>query len=181
MALIDLIRKRASIRKYSSKPVERETVLKCIEAARLAPSACNVQPWEFIVVEGETKAALCLVAFSTVHAFNRFAETAPVIIVVAANPGFSKAKLFSYFKDTKYHLIDIGIACEHLVLQATELGLGTCWIGWFHEEKVKALLGVPKGKRIVAMISLGYYEEGKERTKKRKALDEIVSFNTYGQ
>ena len=181
MALIDLIRKRSSIRRYSSRPVERDVILKCIEAARLAPSACNVQPWEFIVVEGDVKSALCREVFSTVHAFNRFAEGAPVIIVVVANPGFSKAKLFSYFKGTRYELIDIGIACEHLVLQATELGLGTCWLGWFDESKTKALLGIPGEKRVAAMIALGYCEgAGEEIEKQRKHLGEIVSFNTYG-
>ena len=181
MALIDLIRKRSSIRRYSSRPVERELVLRCIESARLAPSACNVQPWEFIVVEGEAKNELCREAFGTVHAFNRFAEGAPVIIVVVANPGFSKAKLFSYFKGTRYELIDIGIACDHLVLQATELGLGTCLLGWFNESKTKALLGIPGEKRVAAMIALGHCEgAGEEKEKQRKPLGNIVSFNTYG-
>lgn len=181
MELIDLIRKRSSIRRYLARPVERGLVLQCIEAARLAPSACNVQPWEFIVVEGAVKDELCREAFGTVHSFNRFAKGAPVIIVVVADPGFSKAKLFSYFKGTRYELIDIGIACEHLVLQAAELGLGTCWLGWFDESKTKAVLDIPKGKRVAAMIALGYSDRSAEAPeKKRKAIGEIVSFNAYG-
>lgn len=181
--LLDLIRNRRSVRKYTDKPVGKKDILTCLEAARLAPSACNSQPWKFIVVDNkDLKDKLCDAAFSSVYSGNKFVKTAPAIIAVVQEPTKLVAKIGSFFKDTKFRLIDIGISCEHFILQAHELGLGTCWIGWFNEKGVKELLKVPEDKRVHILISLGYAGYAQEqiiKDKTRKDLSEISSFNQY--
>ena len=176
MALIDLIIKRQSDRKYDSRPVAREEVLQCLEAARLAPSACNSQPWKFIVIDepnlvketGNAAASLGM---------NGFAKQVPVIVAVVLEKMNLSARIGSVIKDKEYSLLDVGIAVEHFCLQATELGLGTCIMGWFDERRVKKLLGV-KGKRIPLLIALGH-PSGPMRKKTRKTLDEMSSWNHY--
>lgn len=178
MNFLELVRKRKSLRKYSPKPVSRETIDRCLEAARLAPSACNSQPWSFIVVDEEKiKNELADKAFSGVYSTNSFAKNAPVLIVVVTEQASYAARLGGFFRGTEYSLIDIGIACEHLVLQAEEEGLGTCWLGWFNEKAVKKVLDIPKEKKVNVIISMGY--PGKEETRKkiRKPLSEIRKFN----
>jgi len=181
MAFLDLVKQRRSVREFLSTPVERDKVMMCLEAARLAPSACNSQPWRFIVVDDDqTRDRLCKVAFRGLHFFNSFARTAPVIVVIVSEKSRFLARLGGRIKDTRYYLLDIGIAGEHLVLQAQELGLGTCWIGWFNERAVKSVLGIPSEKKIDVMISLGYYDEQIMKSEqKRHPPEELVSFNTY--
>lgn len=126
MALLELLKQRKSVRKFLDRPVEREKIMMCLEAARVAPSACNSQPWRFIVVDDrELKNKLCDVAFSGIYSINSFCKTAPVIVVVISEKSKFLARIGGMFRGTKYYLIDIGIACEHFVLQAEELGLGT--------------------------------------------------------
>ena len=174
---LELVRKRESTRRYLSKPVPREVIDRCIEAARLAPSACNSQPWSFIVVDdAETKDRLADAAFSGLYSMCSYAKNAPVLIVVITERSKYFASLGGYFKGTKYNLIDIGIACEHLVLQATEEGVGTCWLGWFNEKKVKKALGLPRSTKVDIMISMGYAESGEVREKVRKPLEEVRRF-----
>jgi nitroreductase len=178
--LLDLILKRRSVRKYLSRPISKEDLLKCIEAARLAPSAQNAQPWRFIIVDQpELKDKICQRAFSGVYAANKFAITAPVLIVVVSEKENFLRTVTKYFRGTNYYLIDIGIACEHLCLEATELGIGSCWIGWFNEKAVKETLHIPQDKKIDIVISLGYFIEDKLKKKSRKSLEEMSSFNVY--
>ncbi len=178
--LLDLINKRRSVRNYLNRPVPKEDLLKCIEAARLAPSACNAQPWKFIIVdEPQLKTRVCVRAFSGIYSINKFVINAPVLVVVISEKEKFLRAIGGYFRGTKYCLIDIGIACEHLVLQAAELGIGSCWIGWFNEKAVKEILNIPKLKKIDVIISLGYYEENKSKIKPKKSLEEISTFNTY--
>jgi nitroreductase len=178
--LIDLINKRKSVRRYLNCPIPKEDILKCIEAARLAPSACNAQPWKFIIVDDvQLRNKICENAFSGIYSINRFAKEASVLIVVISEKERFIRAMGGYFRGLKYYLIDIGIACEHLVLQASELGIGTCWIGWFNERAVKQILKIPKTKKVDIIISLGYYEEGKIEAKFRKSLEEISVFNIY--
>lgn len=177
---LDLVRKRRSVRSYAPKPLEREAILSCLEAARLAPSACNVQPWRFVVVDApDLKSKLCNAAFSGSHATNRFAGEASVIITVVADPDLFANVLGATLQGTRYFLIDIGIACAHLVLRAAELGLGACVLGWFNEGGVKRVLGIPRRKKVVVLISIGYPAEEKGDVKKRKTLEEIASFNAF--
>jgi len=181
VALLDLLKHRKSVRNFLDKPVEREKIMMCLEAARLAPSACNSQPWRFIVVDDrQLKNQLCDAAFSGIYSINSFCKMAPVIAVVISEKSKFLARIGGLFRGTKYYLIDIGIACEHFVLQAEDLGLGTCWIGWFDEQAVKSILNIPRRKKIDILIALGYYEReklGPEHS--REPLDEIASFNLY--
>lgn len=179
--LLDLINKRRSVRSYLSQPISREDLLKCIEAARLAPSACNAQPWKFIIVdEPELKNRICERAFSGIYSINRFVKDAPVLIIVISEKGKFLSKVGQYIRDTRYYLIDIGIACEHLILQAQELGIGSCWIGWFNEKAIKQELEIPQERKIDVIISLGYYKQEKITKKSsRKTLEQICAFNTY--
>ncbi len=149
--------KRQSDRKYERRPVDRDLVVRCLEAARLAPSACNSQPWKFVVVDdpdlvkqvGEAAASLGM---------NGFAHEVPVIVAVVLEKMNLTARIGSVIKDKEYSLLDVGIAVEHFCLQAAELGLGTCIMGWFDEKKVKKLLGIGS-KRVPLLVSLGYPAE----------------------
>ncbi|HPC36307.1 MAG TPA: nitroreductase family protein [Candidatus Marinimicrobia bacterium] len=173
MDFSELILKRRSVRKYLPKPVARELIDKCLDAARLAPSACNAQPWYFIVVDDEEmKNQLCSAAFSGIYSSNKFVKNAPVIIVVITEQKSYQAKLGGFFRNLKYALVDIGIAGEHLALQAAELGLGTCWLGWFSESGVRKALRLSRSAKIDIMFCLGYPADS-ERPKKRRTLDEI--------
>jgi len=169
MELMEIIRKRRSIRKYKPDPVAQEDIEYVLEAARLAPSWANTQCWHFIVVTDEdTKNVLAREGMP-------FTNKAPVVIVVCADPEKPGAK-----GDIPNYLVDIGITVEHLILAATERGLGTCWIGGFHEGPVKEVLGVPDNLRVVAMTTLGYPNQDPD-ARSRKSLEEIVSYERYGQ
>ncbi len=179
MTFLELVRKRQSVRRYLPSSVPREILDRCLEAARLAPSACNSQPWSFIIVDDEKlKNKLADEAFSGIYSLNSFARKAPVIIAAVTERSRYITCLAGYFRGVQYSLIDIGIACSHLILQAEEEGLGTCWLGWFDEKAVKRILGIPKDKKIDLMLSLGYPEFLKLREKKRRPLDEIRRFAT---
>lgn len=175
-----LIQNRRSTRSFLDKPVEREKVLACIEAARLAPSAENVQPWRFVVVDDpQLKAELGKAAFSGIYTPSRFAARAPVLIAVLGKKDLLANVIGKQIQGTSWYLIDIGIAGEHIVLQAQELGLGTCWIGWFNAKKVRTFLEIPSRYKVVILIAMGYYSEQAPTAKKRKALEDIVSFNGF--
>jgi len=174
MSFLDLVWNRQSTRAYISRRVAHEKIDRCIEAARLAPSACNSQPWSFIVVDDpETKARLDTAAFSGAYGAVSAAKQAPVMIVVVTERANYTARLGGFFRKIQYSLIDIGIACEHLVLQAAEEGLGTCWIGWFNEKKLKKVLNLPRSTKVDVLIAIGYAGDNTVREKTRKTLDEI--------
>lgn len=179
MSFLELCRRRQSTRRYDpARPVPREAVERCLEAARLAPSACNSQPWGFSVVDAEPlRTQLAAAAFSHVYAMNRFAREAPVLIVVTTEPSKPAAQLAGRLRGVPYNLVDVGIAVEHLVLQAEEEGLGSCWLGWFDAPAVRRVLGLPRAARVDLMVSLGYAAEPALRTKVRKPLSAIARFN----
>ncbi|MDD2192111.1 MAG: nitroreductase family protein [Bacteroidales bacterium] len=177
MEFQELILKRQSDRKYLTRPVEQEKILKCIDAARLSPSACNAQPWTFVVVEEEELRLEVEKAASGIG-MNKFAVQAPVIVaIVLEKPNFT-SKIGSVIKDKEYPLIDIGIAANQFCLQAAEIGLGTCILGWFDEKKIKKLLNVPSSKRIPILITLGY-SDARLREKTRKPIDKMYKQNKY--
>ena len=177
MDFYDLIQKRQSDRRYdASRQVDRDLVMKCLEAARLAPSACNSPPWKFVVVDQpDLKGQMAEAAAGM--GMNRFATEVPVIVAVVLEKMNLTARIGSVIKDKEYSLLDVGIAVEHFCLQAAELGLGTCILGWFDEKKVKKLLGVDR-RRIPLLITLGY-PAGATRPKSRKTLEEMSSWNKY--
>ena len=174
MDFLDLVNRRQSCRSYSTRPVERTLIDKCLEAARLAPSACNSQPWTFIVVDREPpKTALAQAAFGGVYSLNKFALQAPVIIAVLTERSKYIARLAGCFRKVQYSLIDIGIACQHLDLQAAELGLGACWLGWFNERAARRVLGLSASTHIDVMFTLGYPADPRLRPKSRRSLDQV--------
>ena len=176
MELLDLIQKRQSDRQYEARPVDRELVVKCLEAARLAPSACNSQPWKFVVID-EPQLVLQVGEAAAGMGMNKFAKEVPGIVAVVLEKMNLTARIGSVIKDKEYSLLDMGIAVEHFCLQAAELGLGTCIMGWFDEKKVKKLLDI-KNKRVPLLITLGY-PAGETRRKIRKSLDDMSSWNKY--
>lgn len=176
--LFDLINKRQSVRKYTDKAVEKEKIIQCIEAARLAPSACNAQPWKFLVVDNkELSKQVAKATYGSLMKFNKFAVEAPVMIVVLVEKQNFTAKFGATVKDIDYKLIDLGISTQHFCLQAHELGLGTCMIGWFDEKKIKSILNLDKNKKIGLVISLGYApDDYKQRQKQRKDFEQMCEF-----
>ena len=176
MDFSELVNKRQSDRKYQQKPVDRALLLQCLEAARVAPSACNSQPWKFVVVD-EPSLVSEMASAAAGMGMNKFAFQAPVIVVVVLEKMNLTARIGSVIKDKEYSLLDVGIAVEHFCLQAAELGLGTCIMGWFDEKKVKRLLGIGN-RRVPLLITLGH-PAGATREKVRKSQDEIVSWNKY--
>ncbi len=181
MTFLELISKRQSTRAYDpTRPVEAEKIERCIEALRLAPSACNAQPWKIVVVtDPELKNKVAEAATSKLLGFNKFTSQVPVLVVLVREEPNLTSKLGTVLKDKPYTLMDVGIAAEHFCLQATEEGLGTCIMGWFDEPKVKELLGIPKKKRAELIISLGYPAKSDIRQKIRKPTEQICSFNKY--
>ena len=181
MALLDLLKHRKSVRDFLDRPVEREKIMMCLEAARVAPSASNSQPWKFIVIDDiQLKHKLCDAAFSGIYSINTFCKTAPVIVVVISEKSKFLARIGGIFRGTKYYLIDIGVAVEHFVLEAEDLGLGTCWIGWFNERAVKQILTIPQHKKIDILIALGYYDREKLGPEHdREPIDKVAYFNSY--
>ncbi|NLC68791.1 MAG: NAD(P)H nitroreductase [Clostridiaceae bacterium] len=182
MDFIELTRIRQSVRRYSGTPVEREKIEKCIEAARLAPSACNSQPWRIVVVDDpEIKEEVARETYGPVISFNKFTHTAPVILVMVMEKPNITAAFGAAVKNIDYSSIDLGIAAEHICLQAAELGLGTCMLGWFNEEPIKKILGIPRERKIGLLICLGYPENKEVRKKVRRPFNEIVSYNKYAR
>ena len=181
MKLFELISARQSVRRYSSMPVEKEKIEKCIEAAYLAPSACNAQPWKFIVIDDEQlKNRIAKETYDPVISFNHFVPQAPVIIAIVIEKSPIVPRVGGKIKKKPYYLMDIGIAAEHICLQATELGLGTCMLGWFNEKAVKKLLNVPTSRSIALLISLGYaVDDYPLRKKIRKPIEVVRSYNSY--
>lgn len=181
MIFNELILARQSVRKYAETRVEKEKVDQCLEASRLAPSASNSQPWKFIVVDQEPlRSEVSKATFSDIKLINKFSVQAPVIIVIVMEKAKLITRLAMLVKKKEWPLIDIGIAAEHFCLQAAELGLGTCMIGWFEEDKIRKLLQIPSDKSIGLLITLGYAADNyPKRTKIRKSLEEIVRYNKY--
>ncbi len=180
MPLMDLIKSRRSIRDFSDQPVPREQLQLCLEAARLAPSACNAQPWTFVVADEKTrKDRLADAAFGGIYLNNRFCKQAPVIVAVVSEKGKFAARVGGHVRGTRYHLIDIGIALEHFVLQAEELGLASCWIGWFSERGVKRVLEIPGDRKVDIILALGYGAKTPAGARQREPLEKMSAFNRY--
>jgi nitroreductase len=174
----ELVENRRSVRRYLDRPLEREKVLACLEAARLAPSAENVQPWRFLVVDDPLlKDRFASEVFSGIYAMSRFAGRAPVLVLVLARLDLVTNRLARRIQGVPFYLIDIGIAGEHFVLQAEEMGLGACWIGWFNIRRARRFFKIPRRYKIVCLLSLGYPEPRAQGQKKRKPLQDIAWFN----
>ena len=171
MSVLEVIKKRRSTRKYKSDPIPEDAFYRILEATRLAPSGKNLQPWKFIIVKNRALKE----ALAEASAGQFFMAEAPIIIAACGFPDDCYSRMGNYMKSWP---VDVAIAVEHLILQAQEEGLGTCWIGAFEESKVKTILNVPDHVRVLALTPLGYQDE-EPTFRGRKELDEIISFETY--
>ena len=179
MDFSELILCRQSVRSYEDREVESWKIDTLIEAVRNAPSASNSQPWKLIIVnDHQKKQAVAQLTYSRLVSFNRFAIQAPVIAVMTIEKAGIVTQIGAKLKDREFSLIDIGIAASHFCLQAAELGLGTCMLGWFDEDAIKAQLNIPAKVRVGLVITLGYGSDDK-RAKIRKTKEQMSSFNSY--
>jgi nitroreductase len=165
MSLIDFILTRRSIRRYEKKDIPEGVLAQILEAGRQAPSAVNKQPIHFIVVkDNEIKKG-----FSN-FLFNRFINDAPAVMVGCAD--------VNSLMTGKWAIVDATIAMQNMVIAAWTLGVGSCWIGAFDEEKVKELLKIPDKWKVVALVTLGYPAE-QPKQRKKKPVEELFSFNSF--
>ena len=169
MDVFTAINQRCSVRAYKTTNVEEAKLKKVLEAGRLSPSASNRQDWKFIVVKNkETRKKLAKAAFN-----QSFIGEAPVVIVACGTE--PKAMLAC---GQPAHTVDVSIAFAYMILQAYEIGLGTCWIGAFSEEEAKKILRIPEPIRVVSMTPLGYPDQPPSQ-KSRKTLDQVVCYEKY--
>jgi nitroreductase len=177
VSVADVIARRVSCRAYKPDPVPEAHVRQILEAARLAPSACNQQPWRFAVVrDPELRRRIVEEGFLPGLKMT-WALDAPVHIVVGMETSFLTHQLGASVSGVDYPWVDIGIAGEHLVLAATELGLGTCWIGWIKPKALARIVNWPRAIKAVVVITVGYpgaAEPGPLPATRRKPLGEIV-------
>ncbi len=177
--MLSLINSRQSERRYLDRNVEKEKIERITEAGRLSPSACNGQPWRFIVVdEPGLRQQVASATESEILRMNTFVHQAPVLIVIVREKSNFTSRAGDLIKKRDYSLIDVGIATASMVYQAIAEGLGTCILGWFDEKKIRELLGIPKSKRVELVIAVGY-AENQHRNKVRKPAAEVTTFNRY--
>lgn len=179
MTILPVFQKRRSCRNYKDTLVSREVLDECFHAVRLAPSACNLQPFRFIVIdEPNLRKEVSERIFSGPFKMNDFAKKAPVLVVAIRKRNKLFAQVGAWFRKTEYNLIDLSIAVEHFVLQAEQLGLSTCWIGWFNEKELRKILKIEKDEKIDVVISAGYFLDENYPEIKRKPIEEIVTYNS---
>lgn len=165
------INKRYSVRGYQDREIPEDKLMKILEAARMAPSARNRQDWKFVVVKDRKKRE----KLSEAACNQSFVAEAPVVIAaVSLNPEYIMRC------DVPAWAVDLAIAVDHMTLQAIELGIGSCWIGAFYQDKAKKILGVPEKYMIVSLLTLGYPDD-KPRGKNRKKINEIICFERFDQ
>ena len=171
MNFTEIARSRQSCRAYDpDRQVEQEKLDAILEAVRLAPSACNGQPYHLTVCRGETATAVAKATMGM--GLNKFATQAPVLIVISEEAYVKSAALGAKVKGNDYRSIDIGIAAAYLTAEAAAQGLGTCILGWLDDEKIRALCGLSRPVRLVVTVG---YPADTHREKKRKSMDELVS------
>lgn len=181
MNYFELIAARQSGRSYdSTRPVEREKLVKILEAGAIAPSACNSQPWRFVAIDDKEMAAKVPHLLQRENdPINRFTNDCLAFIIICE----AHAVLMTSMRDTtpsqKYAQLDLGIATAHMTLAATELGLDSCILGCFNEEALKELFGIPEELKIRLVMSVGYGKDSTLRPKKRNKFEDVVHFNNW--
>ncbi len=171
MDFYDVVKKRRSYREYSPEIPEKEKINKILEAARLAPTWANMQGVHYIIVQEPDKVKAI---WGAVGQKEKFAEAPLFIIGVIAEKGSGTNS-----NGLKYYMVDFGICFEHLILAATAEGLATCWIGWFNENKIKDILGIPNKYRVLGVTPLGYPTKPKGEISARKSLEELVHYDKF--
>ena len=182
MELDKVIKTRHSVRQFSDKEVNMQDILSCLEAARLAPSACNSQPTHFVILnDKKIKENFANTVFAGRFLPCRFFKNAPVLVAVCVEKNANLAvKAGQKVAGRPFYLTDQAIAAEHFVLKATDLGIDTCWVGWFSAQKAQEFLKTPKGVEVHTIIAMGYSKETPKQIKHiRKKLEEIYSVNKY--
>lgn len=177
---LELVAQRQSDRAFDpTRPIEADKLGRILDAVRLAPSACNAQPYKLIVVdEPELKNRVADTTSSRLLGMNHFTKQAPVhIVIVEENPNFTSG-VGGMVKDKHFPYIDIGIVAAYISLAAADEGLGSCILGWFDEKRLKSVLGIPSRKRVLLDIVLGYSAQPL-REKKRKDMDKLIGYNKY--
>ncbi len=176
---LELVQSRQSDRSYLDKTVEPEKIDRILEAARLAPSACNAQPWKLIVVtDPEKRYRVADAATSKILSMNHFSKQAPVQIVLVEEEANFTSTVGGWATNKHYPHLDLGIVAAHICLAAADEGLGSCMLGWCDEKKVRKALEIPKNKRVMLVILIGYSAQPL-REKRRKKTDEIISRDKY--
>lgn len=180
MDFLELVSSRQSDRAFDpNRKVEKEKIERIVEAVRLAPSACNAQPWHLIVVDNpELKNKVADATSTRTLGINHFTKQAPIHIVLVEEKVNLASGIGGWVKQKDYAQMDLGIAAAHIALAAQAEGLGSCIIGWFDEPKMRELLSIPESKRVWLDIVIGYSVQP-ARTKKRKSKEEMVSYNRY--
>lgn len=177
--MLEIISARQSDRKYKEIPVEQEKIERITEAGWISPSACNGQPWKFIVVNDPVIIKkLATAASAKLLKMNMFVAQAPVLIVIVREGTNITSNVGGAVKAKDYSHIDIGIATGNICLQAEAEGLGSCIIGWFDEGAIRKILSIPRKKRVELIITIGY-SDSEQRMKRRKPKEEVVSYNRY--
>ena len=175
MDIFEAIRGRRSIRRYETTPVSREQIEEVLEAARLAPSWKNLQCWSFLVLTEEEKRLQVQQALHPDNPGRKALDHAPVVILVLADPALSGVE-----EGKEYYLADAAMAFEHLCLAAHAKGLGTCWIGWFDEDRLKEHFAIPQHLRIIGLTPLGVPAQSPS-PRPRKELHQITHFDAWRQ
>jgi len=170
MNIYELIKKRKSVRNYKSKVVEKEKLERILNTALLAPSAKNKQEWRFVVVSDKEKREKLSVAAKNQNSLSE----APIVIACCA-----KTDNYEMTCGQKSYPIDLSIIIDHITLLAVEEGLGTCWIGAFHENEAKKILNIPNNVRIVELLTLGYPSDDSIKEKNRLSFDEVIKYEKW--
>ncbi len=180
MDFLKLVSSRQSVRAFDpEQPVEKAKIERILEAARLAPSACNAQPWHLIVVDDpDLKNRVADATSARALGMNHFTKQAPVHILLVEEKVNLTSGIGGWVKQKDYAQMDLGILAAHITLAAQAEGLGSCILGWFNEPKMRELLAIPVQKRVWLDIAIGYSLQPL-RPKKRKPLQEVVSYNGY--
>ena len=172
----DLIYRRESCRNFDpNRPVEKEKLQRCAEAAWIAPSACNGQPWKYLIVTNEAlKEKLRPLMMEL--GMNKFVKNCPAFAVVLEEATVLKVSLSQKFKDQDFAPIDVAFSASQFCYAATEQGLSTCIIGWHNEQKIRELFGLPKTTRVRLILAIGYAADETLRKKQRKPIDDVIRF-----
>jgi nitroreductase len=178
---IELVRRRRSCRCYdAARAVPRALLDQCLEAARLAPSACNRQPWRFVVADDPVVVAALRAEGKRAGIPHPWWANVPVFVALCVRPDLVTHTVAPLISGIPYYLIDVGIAGEHFVLAAESLGLGTCWIGWYNDRAVRRVLHLPRSLRLVCLITVGWPAPAWERRPAARAdLQEIRRWDRW--
>lgn len=179
--MLEQIEMRRSIRKYNDTPIEEEKIIQLLESARMAPSGSNTQPWHFIIVKSQlTKQKLAEVSHN-----QQWMTSAPVFIVCVADirSRIQDDRIISLEEDSpqeelKQIIRDTSIAIDHIVIEASNLGLGTCWVAWFSQQEIRPIVNIPSDKYVVCILTLGYANE-KPKARPRKKIEELVHYENW--